>query len=251
MMPVLFTIGEFNVYSFGFFLTLAFLLSTFVLWKKAKEELKEEEYLDIYLYTSLVALIGGRVTYVLFHNEEFGLNILRYIVVREAPGLSLLGGVLWGGVFLFLYSFKKKNFWHLSDLFALSFGFALSFAKIGEFLGGGNFGKETNFFLAAKVIGKMGRFHPVELYEAFLFLIIAVVLYFLSKKISRRKYSEGLVSFLYIEILGVIFFLLEFFKSSQVYLYGLSIRQIFILLTMCIVLIPLVKKVKILRTETI
>ena len=43
MQPVLYSIGRYNVYSFGIFLALSFILSTFVIWKFAKEEFKEED----------------------------------------------------------------------------------------------------------------------------------------------------------------------------------------------------------------
>src|SRR3972149_2076530 len=108
MLPILFTIGPFKVYAFGFFLSLSFILSTFIIWKYAKEDLKESEYLDAFLYTSVIALITARIIYILFHFEEFGINILRYIVVRETPGLSLTGGLVGGFLFLWWYAKSQK-----------------------------------------------------------------------------------------------------------------------------------------------
>lgn len=245
MFPVLFTIGPYQVYTFGFFLSLSFLLSTFIVWKHAKEELKEEEYLDAFLYTSVVALISGRLGYILFHFSSFGLNLLKYIVVRETPGLSLLGGLLGGSVFLYWYTRRKNyEFFHLSDLFAVAFSFALVFVKIGEQLSGGSFGKETQFFLGVKAVGKVGRYHPAELYEAVFIFILSCILTFIYGKAKRKRYSQGLVSFIFVAIMSVIIFTLEFLKTYSVYLYILSIKQIIALIILVIIAFPLWRKMQ-------
>lgn len=146
MLPVLFTIGPFKVYTFGFFLALSFILSTFIVWRYAKEELKEEEYLDAFLYTSIATLLSSRLVYILFNFDQFGTNLLRYIVVRETPGLSLLGGLLGGFAFLFWYAKKLRfDFTCLLDLFSLAGSFALVFTKIGEQLAGSGLAKRQIF----------------------------------------------------------------------------------------------------------
>lgn len=248
MIPVLFSIGEFNVYAFGFFLAVSFLLSTFVVWKYGKEELKEEEYLDAFLYTAVAVLLGARVSYILGHFDEFGINLLRYIVVRETPGLSIFGGLLTGILFLFWYTRKRKlPFWHLTDLFSLSSSFGLFFTKIGEQLGGGSFGKETNFILGTRVVGKTGLFHPVELYEAIFIILLSFVLVFIHHKTRKDKWPEGTVATFFILGLGFIFFLLDFLKKYPLYFYGLSLKQFFAIIMISSILIPLFKRVKIIR----
>ena len=250
MSPILFTIGKFNVYSFGFFLSLAFLLSTFVIWKYAKDELKEEEYLDAFLYTSFAALIFARLTFIILHFNEFGTNILKYIVVRETPGLSLFGGLLGGFVYLFWYTRRtKENFWKLLDLFSVAGSFSLILAKIGEELGGAGFGRETNFFLSVNIAGLPGRRHPVELYEALLLCILALVLVFVYQKSKRKIYPAGLVSSLFGAGLAIIIFLLEFLKEYRLYLYGLSLRQIAAIIIFVVVSVTLIKRRKLLKAK--
>ncbi|MBI3379241.1 prolipoprotein diacylglyceryl transferase [Candidatus Gottesmanbacteria bacterium] len=245
MSPVLFTIGSFNVYAFGFFLSLAFLFSTFIVWKNAKEELAEEEYLDAFLYTSLASLIASRLGFILFHFNEFGLNFLKYIVVRETPGLSLVGGLFGGFIFLFWYARRiKRNFWKLLDLFSLASSFALILAKLGEQLGGAGFGRETNFFLGIKIIGLPGKHHPVELYEAFLLSILTLILYLIYKRVKRNILPEGLVASIFGIGLALIIFLLEFLKVYNLYLYGLSFRQVGVLILLVAIVVPLIIKFK-------
>lgn len=250
MLPVLFTIGPYQVYAFGFFLSLSFVLSTFIVWKHARAELKEEEYLNTFFYTSFIALISARVVYILFHLPSFGFNILKYIVVVETPGLSLLGGLLGGLFFLYWYSRQKKyDFFSLSDLFALAYSFSLVLVKIGEQLGGVSFGRETNFILGVEIIGKVGRFHPVELYEAILFFILFCLLEGVFGKMKKKKYFPGLVSYSFVAFLAVIIFTLEFLKANSVYLYVLSIKQIIALIILIVIAFPLWKRLQVIRRE--
>lgn len=252
MSPILFTIGAFNVYAFGFFLSLAFLFSTFIVWKNAKEKLMEEEYLDAFLFTCLIALISSRITYIIFHFSDFGLNILKYIVVIEAPGLSLSGGLFGGVIALFWFTRRKREeFWQLLDLFSFAGCFALVLSKIGEQLAGAGFGRETNFLLGVKIAGLTGRRHPVELYEAILFTILTIILFFVYRKVKRKIYPSGLVSYIFGVGLAVIIFLLEFLKVYPVYLYGLSIRQFTAILIFFATVVPLIKRIKFMKGKSL
>lgn len=252
MSPVLSTIGNFNVYAFGFFLALAFLFSTFIVWKNAKEELKEDKYLDAFLYTSIAALICARAAYIVLHFNAFGINILKYIVVRETPGLSLLGGLFGGVVYLYWYTRKhKENFWKLLDLFSLAASLALFLAKIGEQLGGASFGKETNSIGGVKIAGLTGRHLPVEFFEAVSFLILTIILYIVYKNAKKKDYPAGTTTYIFGLGLAVSIFSLEFMKVNSIYLYGLSIRQIAALIILLSTGVALFKKIKFLRKKNI
>src|SRR3989344_6523162 len=108
MFPIIYTIGKFNVYSFGLFLSLAFIFSTFIIWKLSKEDFKEELYLDAYFYTCLVTLASARIIYILRNFPDFNFNFLKYFLVVETPGLSMLGGAIGGIIFLYFYCRSRK-----------------------------------------------------------------------------------------------------------------------------------------------
>lgn len=248
MKPVLFTVGPFNVYSFGVFLALAFIVATFIIWKMGREDLKEEEYLEGFLMMSVISLFSARLIYILFHWDLFGMNVLKYILIRETPGLSLIGGL--GGGFLYLLYYirtKKYHIYHILDVFSQASLFSMGLAKIGEQLGGGGYGGETDFILGIKVIGLTGRRHPVELYEAVVFLLISVLLLLVYNKSRRYKGSDGLVFYLYLFSLSFTVFLLEFLKVETVYLYGLSLKQIAVLAVIILTVKPLIDRVRLIR----
>src|SRR4030042_1321874 len=71
MLPVLFKIGPVTIYSFGFFLTVAYFVATFILWREGKRQgYNEEKLLDLSVISLIAAILGGRVYY-LFLNWQF------------------------------------------------------------------------------------------------------------------------------------------------------------------------------------
>lgn len=249
MLPIMYTVGPFRVYLFGLFLAASFLVSTFVLYLLAREEFKEEEYMDAYLYTSIIALISARLFYIVLNADKFSLNILRIFVVRETPGLSLMGGLLGGFVFLSYYCRKKKlPLYHSLDIVSLSGSFGLALAKLGEFSGGASFGKETGMPLGVQLLGESVKRHPVEIYEAILFFILGTALYFIFRRGQRKKYPDGSVFCIFTLFYAVGVFLLEFLKEYSVYLGWLSIRQLVAVLVLTAISISCYKRLKIIKS---
>lgn len=227
MLPILYSLGNFNVYAFGSLTALSFLVSTFVVWKLAKEEFKEEDYLDAYFYTALVALIVARIVYIFRNWNDFGFIFLKYFLVVETPGLSLLGGVIGGFIFLYFYSKNKKiNFYHIIDVLSIAGALSLSLIKIGQQLSGAAFGAQTDFFLKVKIAGRPGFYHPAELYESIIYFILFLILFYLYKLGTRKKWDQGIIFSVFAIVMSISTILLEFIKVYHVYLYGLSFRQI-------------------------
>src|SRR3989344_3155359 len=68
MLPVLFSLGPLAISSFGLFLALSFLYSTFLVWRLSRAwDLDEEKVLDFCLLIFLGGLIGARILYALFN----------------------------------------------------------------------------------------------------------------------------------------------------------------------------------------
>ena len=105
MFPVLFSIGNFAVSSFGVFLALGFLLAVFLIWRLSRAwDLDEEKVLDLTLLTFLGGLIGARVYFVMEHWDFFAANFTKAILFYKFPGFSFWGGVLGGWLTLFYFS---------------------------------------------------------------------------------------------------------------------------------------------------
>jgi len=245
MKPILFTIGPFNVFAFGFFLALSFLFSTYIIWKYGKDELSEDLFLDGFLYTAVGMLFSARAVYIATHFNQFGTNILKYLVMREYPGLSLFGGLAGGVLVLwFFLRGRKVSFLHITDIFALAFTFSLAFAKLGEFLGGAGFGVKTTLPWGVRIIGLPGKYHPVELYEMLSFLGIFIFLSFVYRKIRKDKSKEGFTSLLFLLFLSLETLFFELFKEKSLFWSSLSFKQIFTLPVIFAVLTILLLQIK-------
>jgi phosphatidylglycerol:prolipoprotein diacylglycerol transferase len=246
MYPVISTVNNFNVYSFGLFLAISFVLSTFIIYRYSKDEFKEEPYLDLYLYTSLVSIIFARIFYIIQNFDQFKFNFLRYFLVREAPGLSLLGGFLSGFLFLFiLVRLKKWKFLYIADIFTVAFSLMLSLAKAGEQLGGASFGRETTSFIGVRIIGLLGKRWPVEAIEMIIYFMIFILLTILLNYKNKFKLHDGLLFYAFLFLSSILIFFTEFLKIYNAALFHLSYRQIFSLIIMFVTVYPLYAKIKV------
>lgn len=184
MLPVLLSIGPIKIYSYGLFLALAFLVGSFVFFRRAKEAAFEEEKIfDSIIWTVLFGLLGARIYYLLFNFPDFGFNPLKWFWLTRYGGLSFHGGLLGGTFGLFLFTKREKwDFWQTADIavFGLSLGQVIG--RIGCFLNGCCFGIQTDLPWGVVFVGLEGRRHPTQIYEALFVLFI----FFLLLKLERR-----------------------------------------------------------------
>ncbi len=212
MFPTIFSIGSLSISSFGFFLSLAFLFGTFLIWRLAKAwTINEEKVLDIILLTFFGGLIISRVYFIAQNSPLFGWDIMKMILVAKYPGFSFWGSFLGGWLSLYIFSRKlKMDFWQIADLISVGFVGGLVLGNIGCFLGGCGYGVESNLFFATKVAGVIGYHFPVQLLESLLFL---VALYHLWLKSAHFHEYGKIVSIAFMWI-GSIKFITEFFRAN-------------------------------------
>lgn len=170
MFPVLLTIGNFAVSSFGVFLALGFLLGVFLIWRLSRAwDMDEEKVLDLTLLTFLGGLIGARVYFVIEHWDFFAVNFSKAILFYKFPGFSFWGGVLGGWLTLFYFSKRfKLDFWQIADIAAVGFLGGLILSDIGCLLGGCGAGIPYKGFLAVAQIGNIGLRFPTQAVQALL-----------------------------------------------------------------------------------
>lgn len=174
MLPVLFSVGNISVSSFGVFLALGFLSGMFLIWRLCRAwDMDEEKTLDLTLLTFLGGLIGGRIYFVLEHLAFFAATPVNIILINRAPGFTFWGGFLGGWLALFFFARRfRMDFWQLADIALVGLLGGLVLSDIGCFLGGCSVGSVTNFALAVKMTGFIGNRWPVQLIEAFLLSLV-------------------------------------------------------------------------------
>lgn len=205
MLPVLFSMGKFNVSSFGIFLALGFLLGVFLIWRLGRAwDLDEEKVLDLSLLTFLGGLIGARLYFVLEHLSFFADSPLSVILINKFPGFSFWGGFLGGWLSLYFFSKRfKMNFWQLADIALVGFLGGLILSNIGCLLGGCNAGVLSKAFFAVNIEGLVGKRWPVPAVEAILLSLALMRIWSLATHFHQRGKIVSL-GFIYIGIIELI-----------------------------------------------
>lgn len=228
MFPTLFSIGGIPVSSFGFFLSLGFLLSTLVIWRISRVyDFDEEKTLDLVLLVFFGGLLGARAGFVLlngtFLGSDFWDGVGRVVFLTRYPGLNFWGGLGGGTAVLWLLSLRMKvNFWQVGDFASVGLVVGIVLGNIGCFLGGCQYGVVSDWPLATAVVGVLGKRLPVSLLES---LVLLGLFFYLYREVLRFHFFGKIVALLLI-FLGIIKFGSEFFRGdSRPLFYWLSLSH--------------------------
>jgi phosphatidylglycerol:prolipoprotein diacylglycerol transferase len=235
--PILFNFGIFRIYSYGFFIAIAFIVSISYLScsiKKLKEEriISHNDLHSLSMYVIVVGIIGARFFFVLTNNLNNYVLLPLDILKIWQGGLVYYGGFVTATIFMIIYTRRKKiSLFKLCDLFAPALALGHAVGRVGCFFAGCCYGKPSDnipwsviftnsFSLAIKGI----RLHPTQLYEAFANFLLFLLLDFY----CRKKNRAGVSFSLYLVGYALIRFNIEFLRGDYrgVMYCGLSISQI-------------------------
>lgn len=211
----LFTIGPFTIHGYGLMIGIGILVCLIVgLYRGEKKGMNQEAIVDIGLLSMISGFLGAKLLYVIVEFDAFLSNPLE---VLGSEGFVVYGGIVLGIVCAALYCHRKKLvFLKYLDLLAPSISIAQGFGRIGCFLAGCCYGKETTSSIG--VVFPEGNFAPsgVKLLPTQLFssagnFLIATVLLLYSKHSKK----EGDVGSLYLFLYGIGRFLIEFLRSDD------------------------------------
>lgn len=228
MYPVLFTFGPVTIYSYGFFLALAYLVATYIFWKEGKKQgYQEEKLLDFSILALIAALVGGRIFYIILHFEIFKTDFRKMFYFWEG-GFAYFGSLVL--VFLVASYLIRKwrwSFLQIADIGALSVLVATFVAKIGSLLSGNEYGTLTNLPWGVSFSYLEGQRHPVQIYEA----LFALVLFFSLLRLYRRNiksinFRSGAVFFYFLFFSSIGRFIFEFLRGDSSYLFGIKLANI-------------------------
>ena len=172
MFPVLFSLGPITIYSYGVFLVLAFLVTSYIFWRKGREEhYAEDELFDAFLLSLIVGMVASRIGFVALYFNHFGLQPLKWIDVFSAPGTVPVVGLLAGGIYLYRYAKRQKwNTFQILDYAALALAGGSVMVWLGNFFAGSDFGNPSTLPWALNFPGVFDRHHPTQLYAALMYL---------------------------------------------------------------------------------
>jgi phosphatidylglycerol:prolipoprotein diacylglycerol transferase len=221
MHPILFSIGPLVVYSYGFMLAAAFLVTSSLAGKRAHIFAMSKEYVYNQAFIIIVSgIIGARLFYILLNIDYFIANPLESFMVNRG-GLIFYGGLftaLIAGVIFAKVS--KVSVLDTADLFAPFVTLGHSIGRIGCLLNGCCYGKRVSPFLESIFPWKA---YPTQLFCSVGLFLVFLMLFYLQPK---RRF-RGQVFFVYLITYGLFRFLIEFLRGdlSPVF-YGLTITQV-------------------------
>ncbi len=227
MMPILFSIGSFHLYSFSIFLIFAWIIWSFTFWRHLRSlAIHDEQTFDAMFATTLVALVVARFGFVISHVSLFFANWLRVVALWVQPGLSLYGALLGAVVMLVFFAMKHKiRVAHILDAFSLSFMWAYVVGLIGGFLDGSIVGKVAAVKWAVFYGGFLGRRHPIQLYSLLAMIGIIGILVLVKRAAKKHAWQDGSIAMWFFILFSLSAFAVEFFGEHTVYWGHLSANQ--------------------------
>lgn len=223
--PVIVDLGFYELRWYSFLFALGFALSYIILNVQFKEIGFGEKLLDkLTVYIVAATVIGARLGHCLFYDwDYYSSHILEiFLPFRIHPkfeftgfqGLASHGGIFAIVVAVILFS-KKYDIEALWIFDKLSIVGALAGAciRLGNLMNSEIIGTPTGVpwaFIFERV-DPLPR-HPGQLYEAIAYFLIFVLLNIVEKKTNRRS---GFIFGLFLFLLFLTRFLLEFFKVDQ------------------------------------
>lgn len=215
--PTLFTIGSIEIRWYGLLFSIAFYTSYALMKYMLKLENKPTNKLDTFsIYLILGTVIGARLGHCFFYEPQYYLQNLLEIFAIWKGGLASHGGML--GILFATWMFTKKNkeYGYIGTLDKLSVISASSavLIRLGNLFNSEIYGKPTgtDYGVIFTAVDELPR-HPTQIYEAFTYFLIFIVLLFLTKRKTFETPGKYLGLFL-VSTFSARFFI-EYFKVNQ------------------------------------
>jgi phosphatidylglycerol:prolipoprotein diacylglycerol transferase len=204
MVPILYRLGGFTVYAYGFFIAVGFIVGFVLAIRTARAKgIPFERVVDLFFYIILSSILGSRILFVLTDLDFFLKNPSKILNIWEG-GLVFYGGLILAIAVSAAYMKRHRlPFWKLADLFSPPIALGLFFGRIGCFFAGCCYGRETSLpwavvFTNPDSLARLNvPLHPTQLYDAANGLAIFIVLVWMGKRKTFDGQIFGCFMFLY------------------------------------------------------
>ena len=224
MHSILFSIGSFHVYGYGFMIAIGVICAFAIGCALAKRSGLDD---DVLFSMGIVGVIGGIIgAKLLYYIVEFP-SILEdpSILLNFGEGFVVYGGLIAGFLGPLLYTrINKLSFLPYLDCAVPGVACAQGCGRIGCFLAGCCYGEETTawygvIFPADSLAPAGVSLIPTQLISAAGDFLFALILIFLQRKLYQNKTAEsgvksGVVSAVYLMLYAVGRFAIEFLRDD-------------------------------------
>ena len=226
----IFSLGPIAIHWYSMMFLLAFYIGFQILKKIYIKEKKNVALLDPFLvHMVLGTIIGARLGEVFFYNWEYFQNNLLEIflpIKLNDSGVDFIGfrglsshGATVGiiiSIFIYKIRYKYDSVLWIFDRLVIAVAVGGMFVRIGNFFNSEIVGKFTNSDFGVVFLNRGDSLprHPAQLYEAFGYLILFILLVLIYNK-SKLSMKKGFIFGFFLITLFTIRFVVEYVKESQ------------------------------------
>ena len=226
----IFSFGPIAIHWYSMMFLLAFYIGFQILKKIYIKEKKNVALLDPFLvHMVLGTIIGARLGEVFFYNWEYFQNNLLEIflpIKLNDSGMDFIGfrglsshGATVGiiiSIFIYKIRYKYDSVLWIFDRLVIAVAIGGMFVRIGNFFNSEIVGKFTNSDFGVVFLNRGDSLprHPAQLYEAFGYLILFILLVLIYNK-SKLSMKKGFIFGFFLITLFTIRFVVEYVKESQ------------------------------------
>lgn len=210
----LFSIGKFTIHGYGLMIGLGFLVAVLLGCYRAKlQGLSADHLSSMAICVLIFGFMGGKLLFIIVEYKDFFANPLGAL---GSSGFVVYGGIITGLLTIYLYcKIKKISVMSYADLIAPSIAINQGFGRIGCFLAGCCYGKETDSCIGVTFpegcLAPAGvKLIPTQLISAIGMLLIGIALII----IARKAQYKGIITGLYLLLYSVGRFIIEFFRND-------------------------------------
>ncbi len=218
-------IGPLAIRWYGLLIAAAVLIGTMLAQREAVRRREDpDRLLDVVVLAVLVGLVGARLYYVAFNFGEYSQHPFKILAVWEG-GLAIHGGLIAGGLAVFLYGRAKRlPILTYLDIMVPSVALGQAIGRWGNFFNQEAFGTPTDLpwklYIAApnrpSSLAQYEYFHPTFLYESLWDLGVFAVLYWALRR--RLEDRPGALTLCYFALYSVGRFLVEGLRIDSLWL---------------------------------
>ena len=213
----LLTIGPVTLYGYGLMIAIGVIAAYVSAEYRAKRKnLNPDLIFNLTIWCLAGGILGAKLLYYITQIEDIIAN--PKVLLDVSNGFVVYGGII-GGIFAgFLFCIKKKfNFLQYFDLVMPSIALAQGFGRLGCFLAGCCYGRETNSFLGiifheSNYAPNGVRLIPTQLLSSGLDFLHFFVLIMLAKRVK----ADGQIAGFYLIFYSAGRFILEFFRGDLI-----------------------------------